>query len=97
METSEEHRGGDVFGGTELDWRKAICRPEAASSGSSAFTEDARSYVPEGVRVEVRGMGVFGGFSKSVDEEGGDESMPLVPCGHSRLRGLRGEGAEAEG
>lgn len=74
MIDSQEFRGGEVtaiFGGYELDLRRAAIAGDAAVIDVNAVFGGVEIRVPETWTVEARGMGVFGGF--------GDETRPPRP------------------
>lgn len=52
---------GAIFGGTELDLRDAELAPDASVDVFAAFG-GAEIRVPEGWRVDTRGIPLFGGF-----------------------------------
>ncbi|HUX12257.1 MAG TPA: LiaF domain-containing protein [Spirochaetia bacterium] len=52
-----------VFGGTHIDLRQAELPAGDVHIHAVAFFGGAEIIVPEGVNVETRGIGIFGGFS----------------------------------
>jgi hypothetical protein len=70
-----------VFGGAEIDLRKAIVPREGVTISVLAVFGGLDITIPPDMRVEVAGMGVFGGFDHKATEA--DDSAPLV-----RIEGL---------
>jgi hypothetical protein len=70
-----------VFGGAELDFSKAIIPPGGLTVSCLAVFGGVDITVPPDVRVEVSGMGVFGGFDHRRTEAA--DSAPLI-----RIEGL---------
>jgi hypothetical protein len=71
---SQDFHGGDIsvmFGGIELDLRKAAIAAEFAIIDVSAMFGGIEIRVPETWHVESKGVGILGGFS--------DETRPPVP------------------
>src|SRR5258708_24883846 len=71
---SQDFRGGDIsvmFGGIELDLRKAAIAAELATIDVSAMFGGIEIRVPEAWAVESKGVGILGGFS--------DETRPPAP------------------
>jgi predicted membrane protein len=63
---SQDFRGGDItalFGGIELDLRKAAISAEYAVIDVNAIFGGVEIRVPETWKVEAKGAGVFGGFT----------------------------------
>lgn len=70
-----------VFGGAELDLRKAFIPREGITISVLAVFGGVDVTIPPDLRVEVAGMGIFGGFDHKHTEA--DDSAPLV-----RIEGL---------
>lgn len=70
-----------LFGGAEIDLRKAVVPREGMVIGAFAVFGGVDIIIPPDMRVEVSGMGIFGGFDhKQTDAP---ESAPLI-----RIEGL---------
>lgn len=67
----------NVFGGSDLDLRQAILPPEGMSINVICVFGGCDILVPEGVNVDVRGLGIFGGFDHKTDECD-DPSAPTI-------------------
>jgi hypothetical protein len=64
-----------VFGGTDLDFRKARLGPGTTEVRVVSVMSGVRLLVPTGLPVEVDGVGILGSFDERVgDPEVGDES-----------------------
>jgi hypothetical protein len=57
-----------VFGGTNIDLRKAIVPEEGITISCICAFGGADIIVPPGMRVLTRGMGIFGGFDRTNNE-----------------------------
>jgi hypothetical protein len=57
-----------VFGGSNIDLRKAIVPEEGVTISCLCIFGGVDVIVPPGMRVQVRGMGVFGGFDRTNNE-----------------------------
>jgi hypothetical protein len=57
-----------LFGGTNIDLRKAIVPREGMTISCLCLFGGVDVIVPPGMRVVVRGMGVFGGFDRTSNE-----------------------------
>jgi hypothetical protein len=66
-----------VFGGTNIDLRKAIVPEEGITISCICAFGGADIIVPPGMRVLTRGFGVFGGFDRT-NNEPEDSSAPTV-------------------
>ena len=67
----------NIFGGTTLDLSRALIPPGGLAIHVICVFGGCEIIIPEGMRAEVRGIGVFGGFSRNtLDSE--DESGPLL-------------------
>ena len=66
-----------VFGGVELDLTGASFAAPVVELKAVAVFGGVEITVPEGLRLEVEGVGIFGGFSHQTGEEG-DPGAPLV-------------------
>jgi len=73
-----------IFGGTDLDFRKARLGPGTTEVRVVSVMSGVRLLVPAGLPVEVEGVGILGAFDERVaDPEGGDE-----PPSRLRVSGL---------
>ena len=66
-----------IFGGADIDLSRAQIPPDGLHISALAIFGGLDIIVPRGVRVQVKGMGVFGGFDNSCDE-GENPDAPLV-------------------
>ena len=65
-----------LFGGADLDLRRAVVPPEGITISALAVFGGLDVIIPPDMRVEVSGMGIFGGFDhKQTDAP---EDAPLV-------------------
>ncbi len=71
-----------VFGGATIDLRKAIVPPEGATVHCLAFFGGVDIIVPPGMRLEVSGTGIMGGFDHAQNDLD-DPDAPLI-----RVEGL---------
>lgn len=71
-----------VFGGANIDLRKAVIPPEGITIRALAVFGGLDVIVPPDLRLEVKGIGIFGGFDHR-DNPDAPESAPLV-----RIEGL---------
>jgi hypothetical protein len=67
----------NVFGGSDIDLSRAALPPEGCVINVVCVFGGCDIKLPRGVNVDVRGIGVFGGFGKRVDEAE-DPNAPLV-------------------
>jgi hypothetical protein len=66
-----------IFGGTNIDLRRAIVPEDGLSITCVCAFGGADVIVPPGMRVLVRGVGIFGGFDRTSNEVD-DPSAPTV-------------------
>jgi hypothetical protein len=66
-----------VFGGSKIDLREAIVPSEGLTISCLCLFGGVDVVVPPGMRVHVRGMGIFGGFDRTSNEPE-DRSAPTV-------------------
>jgi hypothetical protein len=66
-----------VFGGSNIDLRKAIIPEDGITISCLCAFGGADIIVPPGLRLTVRGMGIFGGFDRT-SNEGDDPDAPTV-------------------
>jgi len=66
-----------VFGGSTIDLRKAIVPPEGMTISCACAFGGVDIVAPRGMRVQTRGMGVFGGFDRA-DNEPNDPYAPTI-------------------
>ena len=65
-----------LFGGADIDFRKAIVPPEGVTINALAVFGGIDVIVPPDMRLEVSGMGIFGGFDhKQTDAP---DNAPLI-------------------
>jgi hypothetical protein len=57
-----------IFGGSSIDLRKAVVPEEGVTISCLCLFGGVDVIVPPGMRVQVRGMGVFGGFDRTSNE-----------------------------
>jgi predicted membrane protein len=86
---SRDFRGGSVsavFGGAEVDLRHAVLSPEAKLDVFAAFGA-VEIRVPEGWRVAVKGLPLFGGIENATAKEPLPPDAPLLPVSATALFG----------
>jgi hypothetical protein len=57
-----------VFGGSNIDFRKAVVPEEGVTISCLCLFGGVDIVVPPGIRVRVRGIGIFGGFDRTANE-----------------------------
>ena len=57
-----------VFGGSNIDLRRAVVPPEGVTISCLCLFGGVDIVVPPGMRLQVRGIGVFGGFDRTSNE-----------------------------
>ena len=57
-----------VFGGSSIDFRKAVIPEEGVAISCLCLFGGVDIVVPPGMRVRVRGIGIFGGFDRTENE-----------------------------
>lgn len=57
-----------VFGGSNIDFRRAVVPEEGVRISCLCLFGGVDIVVPPGMRVRVRGMGIFGGFDRTANE-----------------------------
>jgi hypothetical protein len=67
-----------LFGGTNIDLRKALIPEEGMSISCACAFGGIDIVVPPGMRLMVRGMGIFGGFDRPRCCEEGNPDAPTV-------------------
>jgi hypothetical protein len=67
-----------VFGGANFDYRKAAFPPGKTTISVLAMFGGIEVIIPRGVRVETRGVGIFGGFESPHPEGEEDPEAPVV-------------------
>lgn len=78
---SEQFSGGSVltvFGGTEVDLRNAQPIPSGAAMDILVAFGGTDIWVPEGWRVEIKGLPVFGGWSNKTRRDLAGVGAPLL-------------------
>lgn len=91
---SQTFEGGEMlalFGGVEIDFRKAKLRSETATIEANAVFGGIQLRVPETWTVEIRGSGAFGGYEdKTIPprQEPGVPSQKLVLTGNAVFGGI---------
>jgi len=71
-----EMKAKAVFGGVDLDLREARFQPGITTIRCKAVFGGVDILVPPGVRLEMSGTGIFGGFGET---PGDDDSLPDAP------------------
>ncbi len=66
-----------VFGGSSIDLRKAVVPAEGVTINCLCVFGGVDVIVPPGMRLHVRGMGIFGGFDRS-DNQVDDPIAPTI-------------------
>jgi hypothetical protein len=66
-----------VFGGSTIDLRKAIVPAEGMTISCICAFGGVDVVAPRGMRVQTRGMGIFGGFDRA-DNEPDDPGAPTI-------------------
>ncbi|MFD7918405.1 DUF1707 domain-containing protein [Streptomyces sp. NPDC059740] len=66
------------LGGGELDLREAVFSEPESVIRVTAVLGGVNIVVPPGLRVDVRGVGVMGGFDEQASADPGDPDAPLV-------------------
>ncbi len=78
---SQQFRGGSIlnmFGGTQIDLRNARPAPEGAAMDVLVGFGGVDIWVPEGWRVDVKGLPLFGGWSNKTRREALPIDAPLL-------------------
>lgn len=57
-----------IFGGSNIDLRRAVVPPEGVTIRCLCLFGGVDIVVPPGMRLQVRGIGVFGGFDRTSNE-----------------------------
>jgi hypothetical protein len=57
-----------IFGGSSIDLRKAVVPEEGVTINCLCLFGGVDVIVPPGMRVQVRGIGIFGGFDRTSNE-----------------------------
>lgn len=87
--TSKNFKGGKidtVFGGFKLDLRDAEITPEGATLSVNSVFGGGEIIIPENMRVEARGDGIFGGWSNKF-RSSTDSTKPLLKINGSAIFG----------
>jgi hypothetical protein len=66
-----------VFGGSSIDFRRAMVPEDGVTISCLCVFGGVDIIVPPGMRVRVRGMGIFGGFDRT-DNEVDDPTAPTI-------------------
>jgi hypothetical protein len=77
-----------VFGGSSIDLRKAIVPAEGVTISCVCAFGGADIIVPRGMRVQVRGMGIFGGFDRTNNEVDDPDAPTIVVEGIAVFGGV---------
>lgn len=90
---TQEFEGGEalaIFGGIELDLRKADTKSDHVFIEANAIFGGIEIRVPEHWRVTLRGTGIFGGYSdETIQPVGGDVKRPeLIVTGAAIFGGV---------
>jgi len=78
---SQQFGGGSIltlFGGTEIDLRRARPMPEGAAMDVVVAFGGVGIVIPEGWRVEVKGIPLFGGWSNKISRDSVGADAPLL-------------------
>jgi hypothetical protein len=78
---SQQFGGGSIlalFGGTEIDLRRARPVPEGAAMDVVVAFGGVGIVIPEGWRVDVKGIPLFGGWSNKVSRDSVGADAPLL-------------------
>jgi hypothetical protein len=77
-----------VFGGSSIDFRKAVVPPEGVTISCLCLFGGVDVIVPPGMRVHVRGIGIFGGFDRTSNEVEDPEAPTIVVEGLALFGGV---------
>lgn len=77
-----------VFGGSNIDLRKAVVPPEGVNISCLCLFGGVDIIVPPGMRLYVRGIGVFGGFDRTSNEVDEPEAPTVVVEGLALFGGV---------
>jgi hypothetical protein len=77
-----------VFGGSSIDFRKAVVPPEGVTISCLCLFGGVDVIVPPGMRVHVRGVGIFGGFDRTNNEVDDPDAPTIVVEGLALFGGV---------
>jgi Domain of unknown function (DUF1707)./Predicted membrane protein (DUF2154). len=77
-----------IFGGANIDFRKAIVPPEGVVVSCICAFGGADIIVPPGMRVTTRGIGIFGGFDRANNEVDDPDAPTIVVEGLAVFGGV---------
>lgn len=77
-----------VFGGSSIDFRKAVVPAEGVTVSCLCLFGGVDVIVPPGMRVLVRGVGVFGGFARTSNEVDDPDAPTIVVEGLALFGGV---------
>ncbi len=77
-----------VFGGSNIDFRKAIVPEEGVTISCLCLFGGVDVVVPPGMRVRVRGIGIFGGFDRTAHEVDDPYAPTIVVDGLALFGGV---------
>jgi hypothetical protein len=77
-----------VFGGSNIDFRKAVVPEEGVTISCLCLFGGVEITVPPGMRVQVRGAGVFGGFDRTSNEVDDPDAPTIVVEGLALFGGV---------
>jgi hypothetical protein len=77
-----------VFGGSNIDFRKAVVPEEGVTISCLCLFGGVDIVVPPGMRVRVRGIGIFGGFDRTANEVDDPRAPTIVVEGLALFGGV---------
>ena len=77
-----------VFGGSNIDLRKAVVPKEGVAISCLCLFGGVDIVVPPGMRVRVRGIGIFGGFDRTANEVDDPDAPTIVVEGIALFGGV---------
>jgi hypothetical protein len=77
-----------VFGGSSIDFRKAVVPAEGVTVSCLCLFGGVDVIVPPGMRVLVRGVGIFGGFDRTSNEVDDPEAPTITVEGLALFGGV---------
>lgn len=77
-----------VFGGSNIDLRKAIVPADGLTISCMCAFGGVDIIVPPGMRLQVRGMGIFGGFDRTNNEVDDPDAPTIVVDGIAVFGGV---------
>jgi hypothetical protein len=77
-----------VFGGSSIDFRKAVVPADGVTVTCLCLFGGVDVIVPPGMRVQVRGVGIFGGFDRTSNEVDDPDAPTIVVEGLALFGGV---------